>query len=47
MLFIPKNESPLGVPLLAVAHERSDSTALFRIDEPNASASISGDLLFT
>jgi hypothetical protein len=33
MLFIAAEDSPIGVALLAVAHERSDSTALFRIEE--------------
>ena len=46
MLFIPESESPIGAPLLAVAHERSDSTALFRIDEPSLSDPSSGDFFF-
>ena len=32
LVFIPKRHSPIGVPLLAVGHETSDSVAIFRID---------------
>jgi hypothetical protein len=32
MAFIPGHDSPIGVPLLAVSHELSDSTTLYRID---------------
>jgi hypothetical protein len=31
-VFISRRESPIGVPLLAVIHELSDSTTLYRID---------------
>jgi hypothetical protein len=33
VLFIPATDSPIGVPLIAVAHELSTSTTLYRIDE--------------
>ena len=32
ILFIPREESPIDAPLLAVTYELSDSTSLFRID---------------
>jgi hypothetical protein len=31
-VFIPRRDSPIGVPLLAAIHELSDSTTLYRID---------------
>ncbi len=33
VLFIPRQDSPIDVPLLAVSHELSDSTTLYRIDQ--------------
>jgi hypothetical protein len=33
VLFIPAGDSPIGVPLIAVSHELSTSTTLYRIDE--------------
>ncbi|HEX6111813.1 MAG TPA: hypothetical protein VFZ10_05870 [Geminicoccaceae bacterium] len=33
VLFIPAEDSPIGAPLIAVAHELSTSTTLYRIDE--------------
>lgn len=32
VLFIPKSQSPIDVPLLVVTHEASDSVTIFRID---------------
>ena len=33
VLFIPAEDSPIGVPLIAVSHELSTSTTLYRIDQ--------------
>jgi hypothetical protein len=33
VLFIPADDSPIGVPLLVATHETSDSVTLFRIDQ--------------
>jgi hypothetical protein len=32
LMFIPAEDSPIGVPLLVLAHELSDSTSILRID---------------
>ena len=32
VLFIPASQSPIGVPLLVLNHETSDSVTVFRID---------------
>ena len=32
MMFIPAEDSPIGVPLLVLVHELSDSTSILRID---------------
>ncbi len=32
VLFISSDQSPIGVPLLVLSHETSDSVTLFRID---------------
>jgi hypothetical protein len=32
VLFIPAGQSPIGVPLLVLNHETSDSVTVFRID---------------
>jgi hypothetical protein len=31
VLFIPASQSPLGVPLVVLSHETSDSVTLFRV----------------
>ena len=33
ILFIAADQSPIGVPLVAITNEVSDSTTLYRIDE--------------
>jgi hypothetical protein len=33
VLFIPADRSPIGVPLLVLSHETSDSITLFRVDQ--------------
>jgi 2',3'-cyclic-nucleotide 2'-phosphodiesterase/3'-nucleotidase/5'-nucleotidase len=38
LLFLSKEESPLGVPMLAVSHEASDTITLYRIDQVNPSS---------
>ncbi len=43
ILFISKQDSPIDVPLLAVSHELSDSTTLYRIDQMNYSVIVGAE----
>ena len=45
VFFISAEESPIfGVPMIAVSHEKSDSTTLYRIDLLNGDFDIDGDI---